>query len=254
MAIPIIIVDRHFAAASALFNPNGFPERVRGVALACGDRLAILAHSVDIVMREPALDRSRLLQEIRENKAFDGFSPRPDKPAVLVLHNLNFVSGLYSSLIAAKSFLDLYSRLVAGLLVPSSNVFGFNRGTFRGRKVAGGKFLKWLDGSTPRSFEKREELLAVLSRHIDGWADQAVAYRDAVVHSGTIIGLTEAHVPLDKALGDLRESDVVLPMMPNGDAVTDYCWRLLRSVRSAASETLPLLPDLDLGVLSIEAV
>lgn len=223
------------------------------MAAVCGDRLAILAHSVEIVTREPALDRSRLLQEIRENRAFDGFAPRPDKPAVLVLHNLSFVSGLYSSLIAAKSFLDLYSRLISGLLVPSSNVFGFNRGTFRGKKVAGGKFLKWLDGSTPRTFERREELLSVLSRHIDDWAEEAVGYRDAVVHSGTIAGMTEALVPLDKALKDLRESDVVVPMMPGGEPVTDYSGRLLRSVRSAASETLPLLPDIDGGLLAIKA-
>lgn len=252
MAIQIIVVDRHFAAASALFNPNGFPERVKGEAALCGDRLAILAHSVEIVMREPALDRSRLFREIRENRAFDGFSPRPDKPVVLVLHNPGFVSGLYSVLIASKSFLDLYARLIAGLLVPSSTVFGFNRGTFRGRKIAGGKFLKWLDGSAPKSFGRREQLLATLLRHIDDWAEQAIAFRDAVVHAGTIVGLIEAHVPLSKELIELREADVVLPLMPTGEAVHDYCSRLLRSVRTAASETLSLLPDLDLGLLSLK--
>ncbi len=177
MPIPIIVVDRHFAAASALFNPNGFPDRVKGQAALCGDRLAILAHSVDVVMREPTLDRSRWLREILENRAFDGFSPMPDKPAVLVLHNLGFVSGLYSALIASKSFLDLYARLIAGLLVPSATVFGFSRGTFRDRKMAGGKFLKWLDGSAPKSFGNCEQLLTTLSRHIDGWAEEAVAYR-----------------------------------------------------------------------------
>ncbi len=252
MAIPIVIVDRHFAAASALFNPNAFPARVRGDATSCGDRLAILAHSVEIVMREPALDRSRLLQEIRDNKAFAGFSPNPDKPAVLVLHNLSFVSGLYSALIASKSFLDLYSRLIARSLVPSASVFGFGGGTYNGRNVSGGKFLKWLERSTPRSFEQRERMLAILLAHIDDWADQAVEYRDAVVHSGSIAGLTEAFVPLDRALSELREADVILPAMPNGVAVTDYCGQLVRSVRTFASETLRLLPDVDLRLLSLE--
>lgn len=203
-------------------------------------------------MNEPALDKSRLLREIRENEAFDGFFPTPEKPCVLVLHNLSFVSGLYSTLIGVKSFLDLYARLAAKLLVPSANVFGFNQGTYKGRKVAGGRFLQWLDCSTPHSFEGREELLDVLLRHIDLWAGQAVDYRDAVVHRGAIDGITEAFVPLEKALGEVQESDVVLPRMPDGEPVSDYCWRLLCSVREAASETLRLLPDVDIGLLSAE--
>jgi hypothetical protein len=252
MTIPIIVVDRHFAAASALFNPNAFPQRVKREAAVCGDRLAILAHSVEIVMREPALDRSRLLQTIREDQAFKGYSPHPDKPAVLILHNLSFVSGLNSALIAAKSLLDLYSRLVARLLVPSANVFSFGKGTYKGRRVAGGSFLNWLDKSTPQSFEHRDELPLAFLRHVDDWADQAVAYRDAVVHFGVIIGITEAQIPLYKALADLRESDVVLPTMPDGEPVSDYCWHLLCSVREAAWQTLQLLPEVNLELLSTE--
>jgi hypothetical protein len=254
MAIQIIIVDRNFAEASALFNPNAFPARVRSDAASCGDRLAILTHSVEIVMREPALDRSRLLQEIRENKAFAGFSPKPDKLVVLVLHNLNFVSGLYSALIAVKSFLDLYSRLIARSLVPSASVFGFSSANYKGRSLSGGRFLKWIEGSGPQSFENRERLVEILLAHVGEWADQAVVYRDAVIHHGAIVGLTEALVPLDKELNELRETDVVLAMMPDGVAVTDYCMRLVRSTRALACETLPLLPDVDLTLLSLDNV
>jgi hypothetical protein len=252
MPIPIIIVDRHFAEASALFNPNAFPARVKSEATSCGDRLAILSHSVEIVVREPALDRSRLLQEIRENKAFAGFTPVPDKPAVLVLHNLNFVSGLYSALIALKSFLDLYSRLIARSLVPSASVFGFGSGNYKRRNLSGGRFLRWIDHSAPRSFENRERLVAILLVHVNEWVDQAVTYRDAVVHNGYIVGMTEAMVPLEKALRELQETDVVLPMMPDGVAVTDYCKHLVRAARSLVSETLPLLPDVDLGLVSLD--
>ena len=254
MAIPIVIVDRHFAEASALFNPNAFPAVIRGEASSCGDRLAILTHSVEIVVREPALDRSRLLKEIRENKAFTGFTPSADKPAVLVLHNLAFVSGLYSSFIAVKSLLDLYSRLIARSLVPSASIFGFNRANYKGRNLSGGRFLKWMEKSAPRSFDSRERLVAILLTHINDWVNEAVAYRDAVVHDGFIAGITEAMVPLDKALTELRETDVQLPMMPGEIAITDYCTRLVGSVRALISETLPLLPNIDLGLLSLEKV
>lgn len=254
MAIPIVIVDRYYAEASALFNPNAFAARVTAEAASCGDRLAILTHSVQIVIREPALDRSRLLEEIRQNNAFAGFTPSPDKPAVLVLHNLDFVSGLYSALIAVKSLLDLYSRLIARSLVPSASVFGFGSGNYKGRIISGGRFLRWIDGSAPRSFENRERLLAILLTHVDNWVDQAVTYRDAVVHDGFIVGMTEAMVPLNKALNELHENDVVLPMMPHGVAVTDYCSHLVRSARALVSETLPLLPEVNLGLVALDNV
>lgn len=251
MTIPIIIVDRHFADASALLNPNAFPQMVRGDAAICGDRLAILTHSVEIVLYELELDRSRLLEEIRRNKAFAGFVPQPDKPAVMVFHNLNFVSGLYSSLITFKSLLDLYSRLIGKLLVPSASVFGFNSGSYKGRKVSGGRFLKWVESSAPRSFENREKLVSVLLGHIDGWVGKAVSYRDGVVHDGTVPGMSEAMIPLDKALSQLQETDVILPMMPDGVAVTDYCKRLVNATRTLIAETLTLLPGVDVKLLSL---
>lgn len=253
MSIPIIVVDRHFAEGMALFNPNAFPGHVKTDALLCGDQLAILAHSVEIVMREPALDRSRLVQEIRENKAFDSYSPRPDTPSVLILHNLNFVGGLNSALIAVKSFLDLYSKLVAKLLVPSASLFGFNKGPYKGRKLAGGRLLNWIEGSAPQSFERRDELITVLLRHIDLWVGQAVEYRDAAVHHGAIPRIEEAYVALDRPLDQIEESDVVLPRMPDGEPVSAYCETLLRHASEVAAETLRLLPHVDLALLSLGA-
>jgi hypothetical protein len=252
VTISIFVVDRHFVEGTTLFNPNAFPGHVKAEALACGDRLAILAHSVGILMREPVLDRSRLVREIRENKAFEGYSPRPDKPSVLILHNLNFVVGLNSALVAMKSFLDLYARLVAKLLVPSANLFGFNKASFKGQRLAGGRLLNWIEDSAPQSFEHRDELVAVLSRHIDRWVGQAVEYRDAAVHHGAIPGITEAYVPLNKAIDQIDESDVVLPRMPDGEPVSTYGETLLRHVREIAAETLRLMPGVDLALLAID--
>ena len=252
MTIPIIIVDRHFADASALFNPNAFSQMVRNDASMCADRLAILTHSVEIVISEPGLDRSRLLKEIRRNKAFNDFVPQPDKPAVLVLHNLNFLSGLYSTLIALKSLLDLYSRLIAKLLVPSASVDGLNRGSYRGRNIPRGRFLMWIECSAPKSFQNREKLVSVFLGHIDSWVDEAISYRDGVVHDGSIPGINEARLPLIKALSQLRETDVILPIMPGGVEVIDYCSRLVKSTRTLVAETLPLLPGVDVTLLALQ--
>jgi hypothetical protein len=60
------------------------------------------------VLREPGLNPSLLLQQLRENRAFGPFKPSPDKPSVIIFHNLNFLSGVYATLISTKSLLDLY--------------------------------------------------------------------------------------------------------------------------------------------------
>ena len=51
--------------------------------------------------------------------------------------------------------------------------------------------------------------------------------RARVVHDGGIEGLTEVMLPLDRQLDQLREEDVLLPTMPDGIAVTEYCEQLV---------------------------
>jgi hypothetical protein len=251
MTIPIIVVDPHFWNAAALFNSNAFPPRVRTCSATCGDRLAILTHSVEIVLNEPGLDRRRLLEEIRRHPSFAGFKPQPDKPALVIFHDLSFVSGLYSALIALKSLLDVYARLIARLLVPSASVFGFTSGVYRGRKISGGKFLNWIEGSSPSSFGDRDKLLSVFLVHIDDWLQKAVSYRNAVVHDGFIEGVTEVMLELDKEPEQLHESDLVLPLMPDHVAVTDYCERLVTRTQTLLTETLLLMPGIDSKLLAL---
>jgi hypothetical protein len=252
MVIPVIMVDDNFKKASALFNANAFPDRAKIDATVCGDRLAILIHSVHIVLNEPGLDRKRLLKTILDNRAFAGFAPQMDKPAILIFHNLNFVSGLYSTLIALKSLLDFYSRLIGHLIVPSTNLFGFNKDNYKSRKIAGGRFLKWIESSTPSSFTNRDELIAVVLIHIDEWLNTAIRYRDEVVHEGFIEGLQEVMLPLDKKLNEIRDIDLILPLMPDGTAVKDYCEWLLKRTQSLIKETLILMPEINFTLLSLD--
>jgi len=252
MPISVVMVDPHFWESSRLFNPNAFPPHAKADASACGDRLAILAHSIELVLREPGLDPSLMLQQLRENRAFNGFKPSPDRPSVIIFHNLNFLSGVYATLISTKSLLDVYSRLIAKLLVPSASVFGFNNSQFRGRNMSGGRFLKWIEGSVPKAFGKRDELVSALLRHVDDWIDEAVTYRDAIVHDGFLPGMREAMVPLSEQIENLRQTDIVLPTMPNGRPVTDYCSVLAGRVRSLITETLALIPNVDFKLLSLQ--
>ncbi|GMV05701.1 MAG: hypothetical protein AMXMBFR53_19780 [Gemmatimonadota bacterium] len=213
--------------------------------------MAVLAHSVELVCNEPGLDRSRLLKTIQAHPSFRGFRPKPEKPAVLVFHNLGFVSGVHAALIALKSMLDLYSRLITRLLVPTSTLFGFNKTPFRGRKRPGGRLLNWIENSAPDSFDQGPVLVATLVEHLDLWLEEAVDQRDAIIHDGGIPGLVEAMVPLVGHPNELDEAAILLPTMPGGEAVTDYCQRLVHNARILISQTLPLLPEVDLSLLKL---
>ena len=92
----------------------------------------------------------------------------------------------------------------------------------------------------------------MLLAHIDQWIGKAVSYRDSVVHHGSIKGMTEVMAPLDKEPQQLRQGDLVLPMMPDGVAVTDYCKHLLTSCRRLVCETLLLMPEIDFELLSLD--
>ncbi len=59
-------------------------------------------------------------------------------------------------------------------------------------------------------------------------------------------------VPLDKQLADLNADDLMLPAMPDGKAVTEYCDYLIVQTRALVAETLPLLPGIDPGYLALD--
>lgn len=250
MPISVVIVGPHFAKASALFNPNAFPPHAKADAAACSDRFAMLTHSVGLVLNEPGLDPSHLLQQLRENRAFGDFVPPPDKPCVVTFHDLSFLGGVYATLISLKSLLDLYARLIAKLLVPTATVFGFKSGRYKGRNVSGGSFLTWIEKSAPKGYPKREQLLMLLLEHISGWIDQAVSYRDAVVHDRMVGGIREACVAFNRPVARLRDSDVILPTMEDGQPVVEYCRMLEVRAHRLVVETIALLPGVEFRLLA----
>jgi hypothetical protein len=249
--IPVFMVDPNFWRASGLFNPNAFSPQVKRDVEICCDQYAILLHSVQIVCDEPGLDATSRLQQLRSNGAFKGFKPLSDKPIIITFHNLDFLGGVYATLISMKSLLDCYSRLISRLLVSSTSVFGFTKGVYRGRKISGGKFLNWIEHSAPEGFEKRNELVDVLLRHVDDWIGNAVSYRDAAIHSGFINGMQEVRIPVIDYFDKLQEKDILMPTMPDGVLVKEYCIKLAENARCLIAETLVLLPDVDVKLLSL---
>lgn len=245
----VVVVKPESWWAFGFFNPNVFPDHVRSDLGACQDRLAVLVYSIRNVCEQIPEDVAYFLQVLQSDSAFTGFRPDPNKPTIAIFQNLEFLTGLNSSLLTVKSLLDVYTRLIARTIRPKATLFGFNKANFHGRKLPGGRLLNWLERSTSFSSIDSATLITIILHHIDGWISDAVTWRDEVIHDGTIARLEYMGVPLNSDLSKLRSMDILLPKMPNGVVVSDYCQTLKRNVALFLRETLSLLPGINQDML-----
>jgi hypothetical protein len=62
-------------------------------------------------------------------------------------------------------------------------------------------------------------------------------------------GVTEVTASLEKHIGALTESDLVLPKMPDGMEVTGYCDLLVSRTQTLIFDSLSFLPEIDFSLL-----
>ena len=102
--IPILFVGPENWQASHVFNSNAFPVHAKNFVPPCMDCLSMLTFSVNQVELDINRDRNQFPDMIRGNRAFDGFTPDPNKPCVAVYHNAKFLvaCGFTSCLVLRK--------------------------------------------------------------------------------------------------------------------------------------------------------
>ena len=199
-------------------------------------------------------DREQFLGELRTNKAFDGFTPDPDKPCVVIYHNAKFLIALHLVLYSMKSFLDLYARLISKLIVPNSTIFGFNEGTVDGQKIKGGRLIKWLTESVPSAFTNASVLAAVIRNNSSLWIEEVVNWRDNLIHRGEIPNLRPMMVLLQCEPYKVKDHHVILPQMPNTKDVATYCNETRNNLFRFIRETFVLLPDINFDLVTFGAI
>lgn len=149
--IRIFMVGPESWKSLGILNPNAFSTNLRASATACADKLALISHSIGIIQKAIDRDLEAFTKQLNHNSAFKGFTPNPQKPVIAIYHNMSFQAGVQSFFITIKSMLDIYSRIVSKALVPKSNLFGFGKAPFRGKKIAGGTLLNFLERNTAKS-------------------------------------------------------------------------------------------------------
>ena len=199
-------------------------------------------------------DRKQFLGKLRTNKAFDGFTPDPDKPCVVIYHNAKFLIALHLVLYSVKSFLDLYAQLASKLIVPNSTIFGFNEGTVDGQQIKGGRLVNWLTESVPSTFTNASVLASAIRNNSSLWIEEAVNWRDSLIHHGEIPNLRPMMVLLQCELHKVKAHHVLLPQMPNTKDIATYCNETRNNLFRFIRETFILLPDINFDLVTLDAI
>lgn len=194
-----------------ILNPNAFSTNLRASATACADKLALISHSIGIVQEAIDRDLEAFTKQLNHSNAFKSFTPNPQKPVIAIYHNMSFQAGVQSFFITIKSMLDIYSRIVSKALVPKSNLFSFGKAPFRGKKVAGGTLLNFLERNTAESCVENKQLVRIFLSHINDWIGDAVKIRDDIVHKGQPSNLIEMCVPILRKPQEIIKDEIILP-------------------------------------------
>ncbi|MBA7641566.1 hypothetical protein ES703_49251 [subsurface metagenome] len=244
MPIPIFIVGSENWEASHIFNPNAFPEHVKNFVFPCMDCLSMFIFLVNQVEPNIKRDKNQFLGKLRTNKAFDGLTPDPNKPCVVVYHNARFLVALHLALYSARSFLDVYSKLIGELIFPHSNLKGF-----RGRNS-----VIWALKNRPHSYTNIAKLMSAVRKHSSSWMRELIKWRNDLIHDGQLPKPCVMCIPLIRRLSEVTEDDIILPQMPNGVDVVTYFRETRNNLSQFIRETLVLLPDIDFDLVSLDTI
>jgi len=249
--IPVVIVGPESWKSLGILNPNAFSTNLRASATACADKLALISHSIGIIQKAIDRDLEAFTKQLNHNSAFKGFTPNPQKPVIAIYHNMSFQAGVQSFFITIKSMLDIYSRIVSKALVPKSNLFNFGKAPFRGKKIAGGTLLNFLERNTAKSCVENKKLIRIFLSHIDDWIGDVVKIRDDIVHKGQPSDLTEMCVPISRKPQKITKDEIILPTIRGKGNILEYCQYVRRNIDSLLEETLVLLPGIDTKLLAL---
>jgi len=252
--IPVLLLGPENWEASHVFNTNAFPKHVADLVISCMDCLSMFTFSISQVEPNIKRDRKGFLRGLRTNKAFDGVTPDPNKPIVIVYHNAMFLVALHLVLYSMKSFLDVYAQLVSKLIVPNATVFGFNEANVDGKKIKGGRLVNWLIESAPNTYTNASSLASAIKDNVSSWIEEAINWRDKLIHHGEIPNLHPMRVFPQCEPHNVKTNDILLPQMPNGRDVITYCEETRKNLHQFIRETFKLLPDIDFSLVNLDAI
>ncbi len=131
---------------------------------------------------------------------------------VVVYDGLEYLSYFYSLLHSTKSFLDIFSRLLVKMIIPSADIT-FSKALVEGKSLSGGKLCNWLEKSAPASCSYTIELRKLIIEHSTSWITKMVNYRDMLTHREDISDIVNMHIKLEMSFPPFPIEKINVPLI-----------------------------------------
>lgn len=248
--VSIIITSEEEWMSSAYFNPNAYPDFLEEILTSCEERLALMLYYAGLIESQMPRDIDDFLDQLNRLMCTGGL---PDVPLIAYYRGMTYIASLHGILYSLKSFLDILGILWASLIVGKRTKLLFNRAKVKGEEIAGGRLINWLRGTVGSKFQNASKLASIIEDNSRRWISRAVKYRNDLTHYGEIEGLKHLRVKLQKGKRRYGYEDILMPEMPDGTPVKDYCKMLIKNTCSFVVAGLKLLPDVDMTLLNLKA-
>jgi len=252
----IKVASNNHIEGYALFNQNAFNTELKKLISSCALRAGIMRHHVLTIQPYIESDRAELVQLIKDHwdNDFKLVLEKDTEDQWIELSSLSYLSAIDGVLMSLKSLLDVYANVISKSFIPSQNL-KFNRGNIEGGdKLAGGKLIKWLQGSIPVKDEKTANILAdIITKHSREWITDVVEFRDKIVHDGEIRGLIAAGTSL-KIFAEHGFNPQLIrgPYILDNQDIYEYCINILKNTNTFLEETISILPNVNLKLINFK--
>lgn len=249
--VSIIITSEEEWISSVYFNPNAYPDFLKEILTSCEERLALMLYYAGLIESQMPRDIDNFLDQLNRLMYTGGL---PDVPQFIAYYRgMTYIASLHGMLYSLKSFLDVLGILWTSLIVGKRTKLLFNRSKVKGEEIAGGRLINWLRETVGSKFKNASRLASIIEDNSRRWISKAVKYRNDLTHYGEIKGLKHLRVKLRKDKRRYGYEDILMPEMPDGTPVRDYCKMLIKNTCSFVVAGLKLFPSVDMALLNLKA-
>lgn len=187
----------------------------------------------------------------KSNELCGAAAARSDLRLVVYSDGIEYLTALHSVLYSLKSFLDVYAKLICRLINSNTNPTTFGAKNVDGKRISGGKFIKWIKGSSPSSYESKGKLIEVIYSHSNNWITEAVSYCNTLAHYSDIENMVDMRLSLENVKNYIDINLIEKPLLPSGEKLDSYLEKITDNLGLFLDETIPLLPDVEQKLVAI---
>jgi len=252
--VTVKVVSKDEWVASAIFNPNAFPEPLKKAASSCVVRAGILRFHVRSSESFIQADRTELVNFIKDHWETQ-FKPVLSKDskadAWVQLAGMGSLTAIDGVLLSLKSLLDVFSTIVSTSFVQGQRI-QFNRKVINdsSRQLSGGRLISWLRQNVPNEYsEIAISISDIILKHSNEWITDTVVQRDEIVHFGQLT----CFKPVGTTLRIFSDTNFNINGLSgpyiHDESIDDYCKRILSNAGTLFDEVISLLPSVDKDII-----